>query len=126
MGYTDFNKESFLNMVNSDRDMLFAYDKAEDRLYLSPETQKALGTRPVVRGYWKDSENWNWIPQQDQEALVNILRQDGQEDKVFVYQVALRCEKGKEPVSYRLEMTVLRSGEDGDIIGVRGVMRRVQ
>lgn len=122
MGY---NKELFLNMVNSGVGMMFAYDKGEDRLYLSLETQKELGIKSVVRSYWKDSGNWNWIPQQEQEVLVNILRQDGPADKIYVCHVEIRRKRDEKPVPYRLEMSVLRNGgADGEIIGVKGVMYR--
>lgn len=112
----------FHEITCSDTEMLFAYDKKADSLYLSARAAAVLDCNQLVRRYWVDSQNWNWISQQKQEELVNCLRHEVQGNEMFAYTVQIRKNKD-EGAWYQLELYIVWNERiEGDILGVRGKM----
>lgn len=118
-----FCEEYFLQMVDSAEDMLFAYNKREDMLYFSVKAREDLGFQEKVRRYWKESQDWNRIAQEDQERLVNLLRYQGHGGVPVIYDVLLKSAHGRSAVMCRVEAANIWDYDDpAYIIGVRGKM----
>lgn len=98
-------REDFLKLVN-EAGMSFAYDKKHDILYFSREMEEELGCGGQIRGYWRESPIWNWIPQHMQEELVNMLRHEPRGNGPLTHRVPIR-RSGGEQVWYGAEISIL-------------------
>lgn len=113
--------EDFMKMTESQEAFCFAYDKKKDKLYLSEDTAQLLNSTTIVRSYWKESSLWNRIPQQNQERLVNLLRQEIDKRQSIIYQVPIDCGDGSDPRCYHLELELLLDDDIREtVLGVKG------
>lgn len=113
--------EDFMKMTESQEELCFAYDKKRDKLYLSKDTAQLLNSTTIVRSYWKESSLWNRIPQQNQEKLVNLLRQEMDESRSIICQVPIDCGDDFGTRCYQLELKLLLDDDiREEVLGVKG------
>lgn len=115
--------EECRKMVASGEELLFVYHIREDRLFFSEEASRVFGWKREVRGYWKESDNWNYVSQQCQEGLVNMIRHellsvDSVQERVVI-------EKGPGAGEYLVELSAVWADRSvWDMEAVKGSLKR--
>lgn len=114
------NEKDYLKIVNSEQDMLFAYDMTTNKVYLSQMLQQEFKCSQIINHYWRESANWHWVEQRYQEELVNLLRHEIFGNGPISYLLPIR-KNNLEETLYHMELELIwKEGSKTQFIGVVG------